>query len=50
MVSRLRHYFLTYKQLPGEDNKTSIDLVYGAEHAYKVIEAASLDYEEEYAI
>ncbi len=50
MVSRLRHYFLTYKQLPGEDNKTSIDLVYGAEHAYKVIEAASEDYEEEYAL
>ena len=50
MVSRLRHYFLTYKQLPGEDNKTSIDLVYGAEHAYKVIEAANEDYEEEYAV
>ncbi len=50
MVSRLRHYFLTYKQLPGEEEKTSIDLVYGAEHAYKVIEAASEDYEEEYAL
>lgn len=50
MVERLRHYFLTYKQLPGEENKTSIDLVYGAEHAYKVIEASIADYEEEYAI
>ncbi|MFK7805588.1 MAG: inorganic pyrophosphatase [Anaerolineae bacterium] len=50
MVERLHHYFLTYKQLPGEENKTSIDMVYGAEHAYKVIEAANQDYEEEYMI
>ena len=50
MVQRLRHYFLTYKQLPGEENKTSIDMVYGTEHAYKVIDAASEDYEEEYMI
>ncbi len=50
MVERLHHYFLTYKQLPGEELKTSIDKVYGAEHAYKVIEAAIEDYEEEYSI
>ncbi|MFT5196677.1 MAG: inorganic pyrophosphatase [Cellvibrionaceae bacterium] len=50
MVERLHHYFLTYKQLPGEENKTSIDMVYGAEHAYKVIEAANKDYEDEYMI
>ncbi|MEM8858594.1 MAG: inorganic pyrophosphatase [Chloroflexota bacterium] len=50
MVERLCHYFLTYKQLPGEESKTSIDEVYGAEHAYEVIKAAMADYEEEYAI
>ncbi|MEM9773700.1 MAG: inorganic pyrophosphatase [Chloroflexota bacterium] len=50
MVERLRHYFLTYKQLPGEENKTSIDEIYGVEHAYKVIRASMADYEENYGI
>lgn len=43
-VKRLKHYFLTYKNLPDEPAKCRIDDVYGAEHAKKVIEASQKDY------
>ncbi|MEM8766614.1 MAG: inorganic pyrophosphatase [Pseudomonadota bacterium] len=46
LVSRLRHYFSTYKTLPGEDPAVSVGDPYGREHAIKVIEAASADYAE----
>ncbi len=48
LIERLRHYFLTYKLIPGEESKTSIDKVYGRKHALKVVEAAMADYIEEY--
>ena len=49
LVDRLRHYFLTYKYVPGEDqSKVSIDSVYGREQAEKVIRAAREDYDEAY--
>jgi inorganic pyrophosphatase len=48
LIERLRHYFLTYKLVPGEESKTSIDKVYGRKHALKVVEAAMADYTEEY--
>jgi inorganic pyrophosphatase len=49
VVERLRHYFLTYKLVPGEakDNVT-IDAVYGREHALTVIRASMEDYDETY--
>lgn len=43
-VRRLKHYFLTYKNLPDEPAKCRIDEVYGAEHAKEVIEASKRDY------
>ena len=43
-VKRLKHYFLTYKNLPDEPAKCRIDEVYGAEHAKQVIEASQKDY------
>jgi len=46
LAERLRHYFATYKMLPGEPSMMRIDEVYGWEHARKVIEAALDDYEE----
>jgi inorganic pyrophosphatase len=46
LVERLRHYFLTYKLVPGEESSTSIDAVYGRAQAGLVIEAAMADYEE----
>jgi inorganic pyrophosphatase len=46
IVNRLRHYFLTYKQLPGEPNRCEITYSYGREGAYEVIKAAVSDYGE----
>lgn len=48
LVERLRHYFLTYKLRPGEPTTTQIDVIYGADHAHQVIEAAQEDYREAY--
>jgi inorganic pyrophosphatase len=46
LAERLRHYFMTYKLVPGKPNKVSIGDAYGFEHASKVIEAAIADYED----
>jgi len=46
IVDRLVHYFLTYKVMPGEENKVSIPEVYDKAHAVAVIEAAIDDYAE----
>ncbi len=48
LIERLRHYFLTYKLIPGEKANVSIGDAYGRAHAEKVIEAAINDYEQEY--
>lgn len=48
IVERIRHYFSTYKMIFGEHMNVSIDEVYGAEHARKVVEASLQDYVEEF--
>ncbi len=48
LVKRMRHYFSTYKMLPGEESQMSIEQVYGYEHALQVVQAAMEDYEETY--
>lgn len=50
LVERLRHYFSTYKLVPGSSDGTrvSIDLVYGREHAHRVVEASMADYVERF--
>jgi len=50
VVDRLRHYFLTYKAMPG-DPKThiTVDPVYDAGTARAVIEAARADYARRFA-
>ena len=48
LVERLRHYFLTYKLVPGETADVRIDRSYGREHAERVVEAAMADYDERY--
>ena len=46
LAERLRHYFATYKLVPGtEPNELT---PYGKQHAHKVIAASVLDYEEVY--
>jgi len=46
LVERLRHYFLTYKLVPGEAPDVSIADAYGREHAEQVVRAAMEDYVE----
>lgn len=48
LVERLRHYFSTYKLVPGEPPTMHVELLYGREHAYRVVQAALADYEEEF--
>jgi inorganic pyrophosphatase len=44
IVERLRHYFETYKLVPGRESSVSVEGVYGHDHAAKVIQAAVDDY------
>jgi len=48
LVERLRHYFGTYKLVPGTEQAFSIEKVYGSTYAFEVIEAAIEDYEVEF--
>ena len=46
-VERLRHYFETYKWIPGMDTSPCVvKNVYGRDQAHKVVEAALADYRE----
>ena len=45
LVERLRHYFSTYKMVPGGEPQIAIRQTYGAAHALKVVEASLADYE-----
>jgi inorganic pyrophosphatase len=49
LVDRLRHYFLTYKWKPDEEKApVTIDRIYGAAEASKVIAASVEDYDERF--
>jgi inorganic pyrophosphatase len=52
LINRLKHYFLTYKQMPGElSNKiTEITHVYGKKEAHEVIRRSMNDYNHHYLI
>jgi inorganic pyrophosphatase len=50
LVERLRHYFLTYKLVPGKESKITIGDCYGSRHACNVIKAAVADYEEHFGV
>lgn len=44
-ITRLKHYFLTYKALPGENNTTEIINIYGKKEAHQIINRAVDDYQ-----
>lgn len=44
VIDRVRHFFLTYKDLDGGAKNVEITHVYGRDEAYQVIEKASNDY------
>lgn len=49
ILNRLRHYFLTYKNIPGEESaKVEIAETYGREDALEVIRRSRVDYTSEY--
>ena len=51
LVDRLKHYFLTYKQLPGEESvNVEIAEVYGKEKALEVIRASQEDYHNKFEL
>lgn len=48
LVSRLRHYFSTYKLKPGEPINASGTVIYDRDHATKVVLASIEDYNHEF--
>ncbi len=47
LINRLKHYFLTYKQIPGEEvANVEIAEVYGKEKALEVIKQSQKDYQQ----
>jgi inorganic pyrophosphatase len=48
LVERLRHYFATYKMMPGQRTQMIIEKVYDHAYALQVVQAAIEDYDEAY--
>ena len=49
LIERLRHYFLTYKEVPGESaGLVEIAEVYGRRAAHDVIARSRADYQEQF--
>ena len=49
IIDRLKHYFLTYKDLPGNKREREITDVYGLEEAHEVIRFSIEDYREKFS-
>jgi inorganic pyrophosphatase len=48
VIDRVRHFFLTYKDLDGGAKNVEITHVYGREEAFEVIKRATADYDAKY--
>jgi inorganic pyrophosphatase len=48
VIDRLKHYFLTYKDLPGNKAKTEITHTYGIDEAHEVIKRSLEDYQDRF--
>lgn len=45
LIERLRHYFLTYKEIPNKERPlVTIETIFGADEAKEIIELSRLDY------
>ncbi|MGD9489190.1 MAG: inorganic pyrophosphatase [Calditrichaceae bacterium] len=50
MIERLKHYFLTYKDIPGtEEHNSEITHIYNKEEAFEVIRRSRKDYDIEFS-
>jgi inorganic pyrophosphatase len=45
VLARLKHYFLTYKDLPGNKRDCEITHTYGIDEAHEVINRSIRDYQ-----
>lgn len=48
VVDRLKHYFLTYKDLPGRESKVEIMHTFGIDEAYEIITRSMEDYKHKF--
>jgi inorganic pyrophosphatase len=48
VIQRLKHYFLTYKDMPGMSHESEITHIYNAEEAHEVIRLSMKDYEKRF--
>jgi len=48
VIDRLKHYFLTYKDLPGEKRRCEITHIYGIEEAHDLIRRSMQDYSDRF--
>jgi inorganic pyrophosphatase len=48
VIQRLEHYFLTYKDMPGQESNTEIAAVYDSKEACEVIEISMQDYNQRF--
>ena len=50
ILDKLKHYFLTYKEIPCEGAKAKIEItgLYGREEALKIIELGEEDYNDKF--
>lgn len=48
VINRLKHYFLTYKDLPGDKKEVEITHTFGKEEAHEIIVRSQNDYQEKF--
>lgn len=50
VVTRLKHFFLTYKEIPKKEGKAKVEIThtYGAEEAREIVKLSHIDYKESY--
>ncbi|MGZ3770953.1 MAG: inorganic pyrophosphatase [Bdellovibrio sp.] len=48
VIDRIKHYFLSYKSIPGEPIKTKIEMIYDSQEAHRVIQSGCADYDEHF--
>lgn len=49
LINRLKHYFLTYKNIPGEETaKVEISHIYNKEEAFEIIRRSQKDYKNKF--
>jgi inorganic pyrophosphatase len=48
VVDRLKHYFLTYKDLPGKESRVEITHTFGVSEAHEIISRSMVDYHQRF--